>query len=318
MKTWRLVTCLVVLGFLLGVLGLAAGPSGWRSPWEAAGDLFSGDEVVARLRAPRVTLAAILGASLALAGSLMQVLLRNDLADPYVLGLSGGASLGAVTSLALWPGLPPGPAAAAGAAGAAVVVRGVARGAHDPARLLLAGVAVGSLLASATGLVLVLAPADRVLRSATFWLFGGLGTPLWPALGIPAVLLAGCVGWGLVRAERLDRLTLGDDLAAALGVDVPGLRREALVVAVLLTACAVAVGGLVGFVGLVAPHVGRQLAGAPHRGLIPVAVGIGALLVVVADTVARTAFAPREVPVGLLTAAVGGPFFLWLLQRGRR
>jgi iron complex transport system permease protein len=292
-------------------VALAVGPAGWRLPWAL-------DEVVLDLRAPRVLLAGIVGASLAVAGVAMQGLLQNDLADPYVLGLSGGASAGAVASLALWPGMPPGPAAAVGAAGAATVVRALARGPYDPSRLLLAGVAVGSLLASVTGLIVVLAPADRLLRSATYWLFGGFGTPPWSALAVPALLLLAACTWMLARSESLDRLALGPDVAASLGVDVVQLRRLALVASVGLTAVAVAAGGLVGFVGLIAPHAARRWVGAPHRRLLPVAALGGAILVMAADATARTAFAPREVPVGLLTAAVGAPFFLWQLQRGAR
>lgn len=292
------------------VIALAYGAAGWRLPSPA-------DEIVG-LRAPRVLLAGIVGASLAVAGVAMQALLQNDLADPYVLGLSGGASAGAVASLALWPALPPGPAAAVGAAGAVTVVSSLARGAYDPTRLLLSGVAVGSLLAATTGLVLVLAPADRLLRSATYWLFGGLGTPYWPTLVLPLVLLVGVSAWMLARAERLDRLTLGQDVAASLGVEVVRLRRGILIASVALTAAAVVAGGLVGFVGLIAPHAARQCVGASHRELIPVAALGGAILVVTADLIARSAFAPREVPVGLLTAAIGGPFFLWQLQRGDR
>lgn len=309
-RRWAIPLLIVGLTFVVAV-ALATGPAGWRSPWPL-------DEVILDLRAPRVLLAGIVGASLAVAGVAMQALLHNDLAEPYVLGLSGGASAGAVASLALWPALPPGPVAALGAAGAVAVVRGLARGPYDPTRLILAGVAVGSLLAGATGLILVLAPADRLLRSATYWLFGGLGTPRWPTLILPALLLVGIAAWMLVRAERLDRLTLGQDVAASLGVDVIRLRRAVLVASVALTAAAVAAGGLVGFVGLIAPHAARGWVGAPHRNLLPVAALGGAILVVAADATARTAFAPREVPVGLLTAAIGGPFFLWQLQRGAR
>jgi iron complex transport system permease protein len=310
----RLAIPALMLGCLAVVMvTLAAGPSGWRSPAP-----WRWDEVIMELRAPRVLLAGIVGASLAVAGAAMQVLLQNELADPYILGLSGGASAGAVASLALWPGLPVGPAAAAGAAGAATVVRALARGPYDPTRLLLAGVAVGSVLASATGLIVVLAPGDRLLRSATFWLFGGFGTPRWSTLALPALLLAVVLAWMLVRAERLDRLTLGQDVAASLGVDVARLRRGVLLASVALTATAVAASGLVGFVGLVAPHAARRWVGARHRRLLPVVALGGAILVMTADAAARTAFAPREVPVGLLTAAVGGPFFLWQLQRGAR
>lgn len=268
------------------------------------------------LRGPRVLLAAITGAALSLTGVLMQAFLRNDLADPYILGISGGAAAGAVSSMALWPGMPPGMAAAAGAAGAVGLVRGLAGGLRDPARLLLAGVAVSSVLGSLTGLVLVLAPASQLIRSATFWLFGGLGTPALTELALPGGLLAGGLLWSLARAERLDRWTLGDDAAVALGVDVARLRRCALLTAVALTAATVSSAGLIGFVGLVAPHCARRVVGARHRALLPAAALGGALLLVIADTLARTAFAPREVPVGLVTACLGGPFFLRQLRRG--
>lgn len=302
---------IVALGALCvatATVALAAGASGWKLPW-ALTDVTS-------LRAPRVALAGIVGASLALAGVAMQALLRNDLADPFVLGLSGGASAGAVASLSLWPGLPPGPAAAAGAAAAVLLVRGLSRGAYDAARLLLAGVAVGSLLASLTGLILTLAPGAKLMRSSTYWLYGGFGTSTWPALVLPTVLLALALAWLLGFAERLDRVALGDDVAVSLGVPLVAHRRGILLVSVALTASAVAVSGLVGFVGLVAPHAARKLVGAPHRRLVPAAALLGAALVMGADAVARTAFAPREVPVGLVTAAVGGPFFLWQLRRG--
>jgi iron complex transport system permease protein len=292
------------------IAAIAAGPSGWRLPW-------SGSAIVTELRAPRVGMGALVGAALATAGVAMQALLRNPLAEPFVLGMSGGASAGAIGSLWIWPGLPPGPMAAAGAAAAAALVRGLCRGPHDAARLLLAGVTVGSLLGSATGLALELAPAERLQRSASHWLFGGLGAPAWSALLLPALLLGGGLWWLGRRSERLDRLSLGDDVATSLGVEVARLRRGVGLVAVLLTASAVAASGLVGFVGLIAPHAARRLVGAGHRRLLPAAALAGGLLVVCADLAARMLFAPRELPVGLVTAAVGGPLFLALLHRAR-
>ena len=295
-------------------LGLGAGATGWRGL--ALRDLWRGDEIVAVLRGPRVALAAITGASLALSGIAMQTVVQNDLADPYVLGLAGGASAGAALSLALEPALPPGPAAAAGAAGAAVLVRTlVGRSGGDRARLILAGVAVGSALASVTGLVVVLAPADRLLRALTFWLFGGMGTPSARALAAPSAILLLALAVMVFYAERMDRLLLGDDVAASLGIDVRRFAALLSLLAVLLTASAVSVAGLIGFVGLMAPHVARQLVGPRHRFLVPAAALVGSILLVGSDTLARTAFSPIEVPVGLLTAALGGPFFLWLLQR---
>jgi iron complex transport system permease protein len=166
-----------------------------------------------------------------------------------------------------------------------------------------------------TGLVLVLAPSERLLRSATFWLFGGLGTPAMRAMIVPAVVFCASFAWMWASAERLDRLSLGDDVATSLGTDVRGLRRGLELVAVVMTATVVAVGGLIGFVGLVAPHAARRLVGATHRRLLPVAALLGALVLIAADTLARSAFSPREVPVGLVTAALGGPLFLWLLKR---
>jgi iron complex transport system permease protein len=311
-----LACALFLLVGLCFAVGLMAGASGWKTPWGVAAGLLRGDDIIAILRAPRVVLAAIVGASLAVAGVSMQTLLANDVAEPYVLGLSGGASLGAVLSLALFPGVSPGPLAAAGAAGAAVLVKALSRPYH-PTRLLLCGIAIGSLLGSATGLVLVLSPPGRLLRSATYWLFGGLASPDWAVLWVPLVVLGGAIAFLLARAERLDRLVLGEDVAASLGVDVLWLRRGVLLLAVCLTASVVAVSGLIGFVGLIAPHVARHLVGPAHRRLVPIAALCGALVVMAADTAARTAFAPREVPVGLVTAVLGGPFFLVLLGRGR-
>jgi iron complex transport system permease protein len=306
---------LSILCLVAASVGLSAGPAGWMAPWHAAQRLADGDVIVAGLRAPRVGLAALVGASLGLAGAVMQTLLRNDLAEPYVLGLSGGASVGAVLSLLFLPAAPPGLFAAVGAGATALLVRGLSGAPYDRTRLLLAGVTLSSLLTSFTGLLLILAPEDRLLRSASFWLFGGMGTPHWPLLSVPAVLLLVSFAWLVPRSERLDRLTMGDDVATSLGVDVPATQRYVLLWAVVLTASAVAVGGLVGFVGLIAPHAARRLVGAPHRGMLPATVLLGAALVMGADTVARTAFAPRELPVGLVTAGLGGPFFLHLLRR---
>lgn len=313
MIRWQLVlatTCVV-----LACVGLSAGPTGWMAPWDALESWARGDVIVGSLRAPRVALAALVGASLGLAGAIMQALLRNELADPYVLGLSGGASVGAVASLLLLPAVPPGLLAACGAGGAAVLVRGLAGGPYDRTRLLLAGITLSSLFTSATGLLLILSPEDRLLRSAYFWLFGGMGTPEAKILVAPLVILVVSAFLLVARAERIDRLTLGDDVATSLGVNVPATRRFALVIAVLLTASAVAVGGLVGFVGLIAPHAARRLVGVPHRAMLPATAMLGAALVMAADTAARTAFAPREIPVGLVTAGLGGPFFLHLLRR---
>jgi iron complex transport system permease protein len=289
------------------VVAACAGPAGWRAPWRW-------DAIVLELRAPRVVLAACVGAALAVSGVAMQTLLRNDLAEPYVLGISGGAAAGAVLALALL-GAFVGIGAAVGALAATALVRALVRGPFDPVRLLLAGFAVGAVCAAITGLVLVLAPGERLLRTATFWLFGGLGAPRWPIVLVASVGVFAIGAWLFRRAERLDRLTLGDDVAISLGVDVARVRRAVLGAAIALTAITVALAGLIGFVGLIAPHAARRWVGAAVRDHLPVAALGGALLLVGADLLARTAVAPREVPVGLVTALVGGPFFLWQLQR---
>lgn len=291
------------------LLCVSIGPAGVQLPFSG------GDLPLLQLRGPRVLMAAIAGASLAVAGVALQALLRNELAEPYVLGLSGGAAAAAVASLACFPGMPPGPAAACGALGAALLVRGLCRGGYDPTRLLLSGVAVGSVLASVSGLILMLAPQSQLLRSSTYWLFGGIGTPHPVALIAPACVLALSLAWLSARAERLDRLSLGADVAISLGTDVTRLQRVVLLFSVALVAATVAACGLIGFVGLIAPHAARRMVGPGHRALLPVSALLGALLLVVADTFARSAFAPREVPVGLLTALLGGPLFLLQLQR---
>ncbi len=300
--------CLLALLLASVLLSASFGPTGFRLPWPLS------DAVVA-LRAPRAVLATLVGAGLAVSGCAMQVLLHNPLAEPYVLGLSGGASLSAVASLWALPQLPPGPAAALGAALAALFVRRLAGSAAATERILLAGVAVGSILASGTGLLITLAPSDQLLRSSTYWLFGGLGTPRWSAPISVAALLGPALLAMWWRAERLDRLALGAEVAATLGVDVVPTRRWLFAVSVLLTGASVACAGLVGFVGLMAPHIGRRLVGGGHRALLPCAAVLGGFIVVVGDVLARTVLAPRELPVGLITAALGGPFFLWQIRR---
>jgi iron complex transport system permease protein len=312
MSARRIVMLVALACAAMALLGLSVGSTGWQVPWRWT-------EGVVELRAPRVVLASAVGAALAVAGVAMQSLLYNDLADPYLLGMSGGASAGAVTALAIWPDSSLlGPAAAVGAAAAALLVRALVRGLYDPTKLVLAGVAVSSILASATGLVLVLAPASQLLRSTTYWLFGGLGSPQWGTVAVAVAGTSVSLWWLATQARRLDRMILGADVATALGVDTLRLRRGVLIAAVALTAIAVATGGLIGFVGLIAPHIARRMVGQSHHRLLPLAALVGALLTMAADAIARTGFAPREVPLGLVTAALGGPFFLWQLQRGAK
>lgn len=279
--------------------------------------------IVLSLRLPRVLGAALVGAALALAGALLQGLLRNPLADPYVLGTSAGASVGGTLGLLL-----AGPVgylvvpafAFAGALGSTVLVWRLARvGAQVPiVSLLLAGVVLSTFAGSIVALLLVM--SDRLqLRLAALlgWLMGGVSVVSWEQLGVAAALVAVSLVLGLATASRLDALALGEDIAASVGVDVEGLKRVILVASALLTATAVSLAGLVGFVGLVVPHAVRLVAGPGHARLLPACALCGATFVVLADLLARLALAPAELPVGVISGLVGAPFFFALLWRQR-
>jgi iron complex transport system permease protein len=313
MKAGTTLLSLFLLCLMAAWLALACGPAGFEfNPFAANLDNF---DIIMSLRAPRMVLAAIVGASLAICGLSMQTWLNNDLADPWILGLSGGAASGAVLSLVLFPDLPAGPGAALGTLLAAWLVWALNRGQYQQSRLLLAGFTTGSLLSSLTGLILVLNPSSRLMRSATFWLFGGLGIPVWLDLLLPGGLFVLSLAWMLFRSGRFDRLTLGADTALSLGVDIKTMQRGILITTVSLAAAVVSVSGLIGFVGLLAPHVARRLVGGLHHYLILASACCGALMCLLADTIARTAFSPHEVPIGLVTSIIGGPFFLYLLRR---
>jgi len=277
-----------------------------------------GGEVVLGLRLPRALGAFACGGLLALAGALMQVLLRNPLADPYVLGISGGAGVGAL--LALLFGLPLAlvhGGAFAGAFAAMLLVFGLAHGdaSWTQARLLLTGVIVAAGAGAAIALVLSIAPEQK-LHGMIFWLMGDagqIGSP-WPPL---LVLVAG-LGLSLPFARELNLLARGETLAATLGVAVPRLRNGIYVLASLLTATSVTAAGSIGFVGLVVPHLMRLALGNDQRLLLPAAALAGGTLLTVADTLARTVAAPQQLPVGVLTALIGVPVFLFLLTRQPR
>jgi iron complex transport system permease protein len=272
-------------------------------------------EVVTGLRLPRALAAFACGGLLALAGALMQVLLRNPLADPYVLGISGGAAVGALSAMLF--GLPLlliHGGAFFGAFAAILVVFGLARGdgSWTQTRLLLTGVIVAAGCGAAVALIISVA-AEHQLRDMLFWLMGDLshaGSP-WPALLVLALGLAAA----LPLSRDLNLLARGDLVARTLGVSVRGLRGAVYVLASLLTAVAVTTTGSVGFVGLVVPHLVRLAIGNDQRVLLPAAALAGGSLLVVADTLARTVVAPQQLPVGVLTALLGVPVFLYLLSR---
>ncbi|MEP7282332.1 MAG: iron ABC transporter permease [Rubrivivax sp.] len=328
-RALRLWTALAALAAAALVLALTTGSSALPAG-EVLRTLFTGDDgspaalVLWQLRLPRALAAAAAGGLLAVAGALMQVLLRNPLADPYVLGVSSGAAVGALGALRLDLGAL---AVQAGAFGGAlltiVAVFALARrdfsrlataGAADPTpRLLLTGVVLGAGWVALITLMLSLAPEAR-LRGMLFWLAGDLSGADGGAVALAVLALALAATWPLARS--LNVLLRGPLAAAALGVRVAPLRRAVYVVASLATAVAVTTAGGIGFVGLVVPHALRLLIGNDQRVLLPAAALGGAALLLLADTAARTIVAPQQLPVGVVTALVGVPTFLWLLTRG--
>ncbi|WP_405220949.1 FecCD family ABC transporter permease [Lentisalinibacter sediminis] len=275
-------------------------------------------DLVLQLRLPRALSAFAVGGLLALAGVLMQVLLRNPLADPYILGTSGGAAVGALAALSV--GLAPwavDAGAFTGALGAMLIVFVVAHGSGSwtPARLLLTGVVLASGLSAVIGLLLTLSP-EQGIHGMLFWLMGDFSFAHAPAPLL--VVLAVGTALSLAAARELNVLARGETMAAILGQRVALVQAAIFVGAALLTGVAVTAAGTIGFVGLVVPHMIRLVTGSEHRRVIPAAAVAGGCLLVVADTLARTAMAPRQLPVGTLTALLGVPLFLALMWRQRR
>lgn len=303
---------LVIVIVALALVSLNLGPGGSA--------LRASEDVLIHLRLARILAAVVVGAGLALAGTAMQCALRNPLADPFLLGMSGSASLGAIISFLLVPDLSPAPLAAAFALGAAAAVLLLARdanGAYPPTRVILIGVAMSAAAGALTALILQLAPESRGLRAALFWTTGQLVGADLTQTAITASWVAAACGLLFALRRTLDRLLLGADTAATLGVAVRPFTLLVLSLAASVTASIVCLAGPVGFVGLIAPHLARLAVGATHTRLIPLATLIGAALVLAADTVARTAFLPREVPVGAITAGVGAIVFLMVVRRRR-
>ena len=273
------------------------------------------------IRLPRVLLAVLVGSALALAGAGVQGLFRNPLADPALIGVSAGAALGAVLCFFLgWQGALGGwllPMAAFAGGWLAVLLLGVFHSGFaggGTAKLILAGVALNAMIGSVLGFFLFSA-TDDALRSMTFWTLGSCASAQWPQVLVLFVFLVvgGVLLWR--NARFLDALQLGDDQAAHLGVSVSRVRREIIIAAALLAGCATALAGTIGFIGLVAPHMARLLLGGLHRFVLPASVLLGGMLLALANLGSRTLVAPAELAVGILTAAIGGPFFLWLLRR---
>jgi iron complex transport system permease protein len=325
----RLSLSLAALGLLLAgtlFVGVWAGPSG-LSPaevWSALRDSDSGlpaADIVRRIRVPRVAFAALVGASLAVAGTLFQGLLRNPLADPFVLGVSGGAALGGIAVIALGGALGLGaaavaPAAFAGAVAATLLLFAVsgARGRFSATSLLLTGVVFNAF---ASALIVFVASLAGLTEGARvfLWLIGNLATGGGALLAWVAGFLAVGLACALPLARGLNLLALGEESAAELGLDVERSKRVLLLATSLMVGAAVSVSGLIGFVGLIIPHLLRLVFGPDHRLLVPASALGGAAFLVLCDTLARVALPGRELPVGAITALAGGPLFLSLLRR---
>lgn len=318
-RPWAFLGLVVVASL---VLGLAAG-SVALSPAQVWAGLRGGGggaaDIVRELRAPRVLLAFLVGGSLAIAGAALQAMIRNPLAEPYLLGLSGGAGLGAVTAIALrlaGPWAVPLAAFAGALAAVALVYRlsAVAGRRLDPRVLLLSGVVVGTFAGALMSAVIVLSDTAAT-RNAFLWLLGGFGASSWQSLGVfaaYAVLPLGVIG---LHARSLDLLALGEEPAHYLGADVERTRRLVYLATALLTAASVAACGIIGFVGLVVPHAVRTVSRPLHRSLLPAVFLVGGCFLVLCDVVSRTVVRPLELPVGVITALVGVPVFALLLRR---
>jgi iron complex transport system permease protein len=325
----RLAGWLAVLGGILllaGLVALATGPSAlspgevWTALWGADGGSAAHD-IVLRVRLPRALLAVAVGASLAVAGVLFQALLRNPLADPFILGVSGGAALGGILVLSLGAGLGLGygavpPAAFAGAIAATLLLYAVAgaRGRLSPTHLLLTGVVFNAFASAA---IVFLASLAGMTEGANIflWLVGSLSAARADVAGWVALFLLLGLACALPLARGLNLLTLGDEAAAQLGMEVERHKKILLLSTSLMVGAAVSAAGLIGFVGLIIPHLLRLVLGPDHRLLLPAAALGGAAFLLLCDTAARLLPGGRELPVGAITAIAGGPLFLFLLRR---
>ncbi|MBM3611362.1 MAG: iron ABC transporter permease [Alphaproteobacteria bacterium] len=282
-----------------------------------------GAAIVWDLRLPRVLLATLVGAGLALVGAVLQAVTRNPLADPHLLGISSGAAFGAILALlhtGMFLGLATVPLLAfGGALGATLLVLAVASFAQATSadRLVLTGVAV-SFIVMALANVLIFLGDPRATHTVVFWMLGGLGLAQWAHLVWPALVLAGAALWFRVVAGSLNAMTIGDETAATLGTPVASFRLTAFVVAAMVTGVMVAFSGIIGFVGLMIPHIVRLVVGGDNARVLPASMLAGATFLVWADIAARTLMRPEDMPIGIVTGLVGGVFFVWLLRRRAR
>lgn len=326
------VLILILLGSLVTAIAWGAAPIPWGQTvshlWAAVsgGNIPAQDytdyAVVVQVRAPRVLLALVVGAGLGVLGVACQALVRNPLADPFILGMSSGASVGAsaVVSWGIFSGLGVyalSGAAFAGALLSAVIVYSlsVSREGMVPLRLVLTGVVVAYGFQALMSTIVFFEPRGDAARTVMFWLLGSLGGANWSQVPVAAAVVAGCIVYLIRQAARLDVLSLGDASAAGMGVDARSLRRRLFLVTVLGTGTLVAVSGAVGFVGLVVPHVVRLVVGPGHRLVLLLTPLVGGIFLVWVDLLSRVVVPPRELPLGVVTALIGVPVFVMLIRR---
>jgi iron complex transport system permease protein len=278
--------------------------------------------IVWEIRFPRVILAGLVGAGLGLVGAALQAVTRNPLADPHLLGISSGAAFGAIAALlhtGLFLGLLTVPLMAfGGALAATVLVLGVARmaGATTADRLVLAGVAVSFVIMAGANILIFLGD-PRATHTVVFWMLGGLGLAQWSHLVWPIAVFVPCGLWLWMQSGRLNAMSLGDETAASLGLEVKRFRLTVFVVAALVTGAMVAFSGLIGFVGLMMPHLVRLVLGGDNARVLPASAFAGAVFLIPADAGARVVMAPEDLPIGVVTCLTGGVFFIWMMARRR-
>jgi iron complex transport system permease protein len=280
------------------------------------------ERIIWDIRLARVLLGAVVGAGLSVVGVVIQALVRNSLADPYIIGVSSGSSV-AATLVILFGALPffgqyaLSLGAFFGAMLAMVVVYLLAQigGRIQTTRLLLAGVAVSFIMSAATNFIVTLAPKESGIREVMFWMMGSLAGAKWEYLTIPSVVVMVGLVYLLFQSRSLNILVMGEEAATTLGVNIDTFRKGLIIITSLITGTVVAVSGSIGFIGLVVPHLSRLLVGSDHKRVLPTSILIGMILVIWSDVFARLVLAPQELPIGVVTALCGGPFFIWLLRR---
>jgi iron complex transport system permease protein len=331
----RMAIVLLVLLTVVSALSLGTGASGTRF-WPVLGQMLRGEEIAARdaiilfdIRMPRLALGILVGAALAVSGAVMQGLFRNPLADPGLVGVGAGAGLGAIGAIVLGAMLPfalrdalgyylvPVAAFLGGWLTTILLYRmSTHRGRTSVAVMLLGGIAIAALAGALSGILIYMAN-DAELRDLTFWGLGSLAGATWDKVALGGALIVLALGAMPFLARALNGLALGEGPAAHLGVPVQRMKNAAILTVAAATGAAVAVSGGIGFIGIVVPHLLRLMIGPDHRWLLPNAALLGASLLILADMIARSVVAPAELPIGIVTATLGGPFFLWILMRNR-